>query len=186
MKVSPRLLSLVAVSALSACTIYETRPNQYSYPPPPPPPPQPAYQEVPAPIEQPVEQPRSIADGQPAGLHSGAPEAYWVWHDGGGWHVRTTTTGAAHRFQGRVWALHGDLENVRPTRLEWNDRIRRSGNAFSFDLTTAGSYDGFDFWVAEGDCAQFTVLVDGRAQPDRVIIGAGNRHPTNTTFRLCS
>ena len=30
-------------------------------------------------------------DGQPASLHEGGRASYWMWHDGDGYHLRTTT-----------------------------------------------------------------------------------------------
>jgi len=204
MKRPSLLLSVICVASLPACVVV-TNPDEppprsahhyhnTSNAPPPshpaaknssPPPAQPAYQAPPPPTEQPVEEPKSIAEGRPAGLHSGAGEAYWIWHDAGGWHLRTTTRRAAHRFQGFVSGMNGQVERVRATRLEFNDRFRPGARSMGFDFVTDGFEDGFDFQLAESDCAQFNIFIDGRNQPDRVNIGAGNRHPGHGVFRLC-
>jgi hypothetical protein len=186
-------LSTAAFSVLCAsCVVVSNPPHN---PPPPsntqpapaasPPAAQPKYEEPPPPPDQPAEQARSIAEGRPPGLKSGSVEAYWIWHDSAGWHLRTTTHSSRHRFQGRVSAMRGSVDNVRATRLEYGDRFRQKGNQMAFDFTTDGGVDGFDFAIAEGDCAQFYLLIDGKPNPERVVIGAGGRHPSHTAFRLC-
>jgi hypothetical protein len=142
-------------------------------------------EEVTVPAQPPAELAKGVEEGRPAGFHDGAPEGYWVWHDGASWHLRTTTAHREHRFQGRVWVGKGEVTDVRPSHLELNDRFRRKGNAMFFDFRTKGHEDGFDFRIADGECAHFNLLVDGAGHPDKIDIGASDVHPPHHVFRLC-
>ncbi len=148
-------------------------------------PPQPELAETHTPAEPPSDAPKGLAEGKPAGAVAGAPEAVWIWHDAAGWHLRTTTAGNLHRFQGRVWGGKGQVGNVTPTRTELNDRFRKAGNWMFFDFNTRGFDDGFDFMIAEGDCAHFHVTIDGQPVPARIHIGAQGTSPPKATFRVC-
>jgi hypothetical protein len=184
-KLASLLFVASAISALPACVIVNDPPrSQTAAPAPAAVAAQPAWQDPPA-APAANEEYKGIAEGRPPQFHSGQVESFWVWHDGNGWHVRTTTHTQNHRFSGRVWGLRGEVGNVRATRTEWNDRFHHEGNQMAFDFHTQGGEDGFDFGIAEGDCAQFYLLVDGQSNPGRVFIGAGEKHPTGAAFRLC-
>jgi hypothetical protein len=134
-----------------------------------------------------VEHPHGIARGAPRGLAPGHPETLWVWHDdnAGAWHVRATTRRQLHRFSGRVWTSDGQIVDVHPTRLEWGDRIRVAGRNVDFDFHTDGGIDGFDFRTAGTQCVHFALFIDGRGDPGRVTVGAGDMHPRHHVFTLC-
>ena len=167
-------------------------------PPPPPtatvvvqttPPPTATVEVFTAPVEptvQVVQLRYNVAEGRPAGLHSGAPEAFWVWHDGRGesWHVRSTTAGLRHRFQGAVIS-DGVVTNVNATDHSFADRIRADAKSVHFDFFTQGNEDGFDFRVAGSQCVRFYMTVDGRSEPRLVHIGRANAHPGGWHFKLC-
>jgi hypothetical protein len=110
-----------------------------------------------------------------------------VWHDDNGdtWHVRSTTHRQMHRFSGRVWAAQGSIVDVRPTRLEWGDRIRTTPRGAEFDFHTDGGIDGFDFRTAGPHCVHFALFVDGRGDPGRVNVGPGELHPRHHVFTIC-
>jgi hypothetical protein len=127
--------------------------------------------------------PEPISPGRPA-FHSGSPEAYWVWHDEGGWHLRTTTAGARHRFHGWVEPIGGRVEDFRPTRLEWGDRVRVAARGIEFDFETAGAEDGFDWRVSSG-CSRFELFIDGAAHPGKIHLGGAASHPHHTPFERC-
>ncbi len=133
-----------------------------------------------------VQMHNTVADGRPAGLHSGAPEAFWVWHDGHGthWHVRSTTAGHRHRFQGAVVA-DGAITNMQATDHSFADRIHADAKEIKFDFFTQGNEDGFDFQIAGGQCVRYYMTVDGRSEPGLVHIGRANAHPTGWHFKLC-
>jgi hypothetical protein len=144
------------------------------------------FSETQAPSEAPHSVTFSAVEGRPKGLHVSAPEAYWVWHEGKGlkWHVRTTTHSTEHRFQGFVQPDTGHLSAVRPTRLEWNDRVRASEKGISFDFHTNGAEDGFDFETT-GQCVRFYLLIDGKAHPQNIHIGQAGVNPPHDYFKAC-
>jgi hypothetical protein len=127
--------------------------------------------------------PPEIAPGRPL-FAPGAPEAYWIWHDQGGWHLRTTTAGMPHRFHGLVVPLRGTIVDVRPTRLEWQDRIRMGPRGIEFDFVTQGGEDGFDWHVSSG-CNRFETFVDGAARPGLVHLGGVGNRPHHVPFDRC-
>jgi hypothetical protein len=148
---------------------------------------QPAHQEMAPPTDKPHEFKLSVADGRPHGFKAGVPESYWIWHDDNGkwWHVRTSTHSAKHRFQGWVFHEKDRFTDVRPTRLEWNDRIKYGTSGASWDFETKGSEDGFDFRTNGVQCVRFHTFIDGKPNHDRVFIGAGGVHPPSAHFRIC-
>lgn len=125
-----------------------------------------------------------IVEGRPGGYRPGVPESYWTWHDAGGWHVRVTTAGLPHRFHGWVEPAGGVITDLRPTRIEWNDRIRMAPRGVEFDFQAAGGDDGFDFHVSSG-CARFFLYMDGVGRPGRTFVGAAERHPRRIPFERC-
>lgn len=129
----------------------------------------------------------AIAVGRSVQLVPTAALGVWIWNEGNTWHVRTTTKGAQHRFQGVVMTTRdGTLTDVKPTKLEWNDRLRvRNGRAAAWDFSTAGHEDGFDFKTVGGQCIRFWVKVDGKADPGSVNLGKDGAHPAKWHFRLC-
>jgi hypothetical protein len=124
-----------------------------------------------------------IAPGRPA-FHSGSPVGYWVWHDDGGWHLRTTTHRSRHRFHGWITAIDGRVDEVRPTRLEWRDRVHVGQRGVEFDFETDGDEDGFDWRVTSG-CNRFELLVDGRADRRVVHLGGPGYEPKGVPFSRC-
>jgi hypothetical protein len=124
-----------------------------------------------------------IIPGRP-GFASGSPESYWVWHDPEGWHLRTTTAHHAHRFHGVVEPVDGAIADLRPTRLEWNDRVRAIPRGIEFDFETDGAEDGFDWHVTSG-CNRFYLEVDGVPRPDLVHVGREAHIPHEIPFARC-
>jgi hypothetical protein len=136
--------------------------------------------------EKPKKAKRAIGEGRPKGLKVGAFEAYWVWFDAGGnWRLRTTTHDAEHRFQGVIVSEDGSISDLKPTRLEWKDRLQMTKDTVSFDFSTKGHEDGFDFSAPEDRCVRFYLLIDGKPHVDRVNIGKGDAHPPHWHFQLC-
>lgn len=153
-----------------------------------PPVPQPAYAPPARPAAPPYEHKVNEGTGQPSRMHAGAALGMWIWHDGKGvnWHFRSTTETNLHRFTGRVWPdAGGALSDIRPLALESRDRIRPEGAELTFDFSTKGGLDGFDFHLTGSRCLAFYLLVDGKPDPSRVFIGAAN-HPANAAaITLC-
>ncbi len=152
----------------------------------PPPPPPPTFTVMVEPTVQVVQMRYNIADGRPAGLHAGHNEAFWLWHDdhGRNWHIRSTTAGMRHRFQGTV-VSDGVITNVNATDHSYADRLRADAKSIHFDFFTQGNEDGLDFHVDGSQCVRFYMTVDGRSDPALIHIGRANTHPGNWHFKLC-
>jgi hypothetical protein len=127
--------------------------------------------------------PPEIASGRPA-FGPGAPEAYWVWHDGGGWHLRSTTAGKPRRFHGTVVPLGGEITDARPIRPNDVERVRIAPGGIAFDFLTQGGEDGFDWHVSSG-CNRFEIYVDGAARPGHVRLGGPANSPQHVPFDRC-
>jgi len=124
-----------------------------------------------------------ISPGRPA-FAAGSRESYWIWHDEGRWHLRTTTAARLHRFHGWVEPMDGRITDVRATRLEWGDRIRAVPRGIEFDFETDGAEDGFDWRVSSG-CNRFFLEVDGAPSPDHVHLGGAGHVPVEMPFARC-
>jgi hypothetical protein len=134
----------------------------------------------------PVDQPK--ASGKPGSLHPGAPMAYWIWRDGNGWHLRTTTAKNNHRFNGRFKGQGAEVQNARMTRAEAKDKFKVEGGLVTFDFMTTGHEDGMDFEMPANSpnaCVDFELLIDGKYQPANVVVGAGEQRPKDGHFVSC-
>lgn len=95
--------------------------------------------------------PLHILDGNPA-MGPGQDMGYWVWRDRDGIHLRTTTRGREHNFNGVIRASDGStLANVNRVQLEHqgsnDDRVEVADDHQSvrFHFDTWDGQDGFDF-----------------------------------------
>lgn len=128
---------------------------------------------------------------------SNAAERCAIWHDSGGWHLRTTCPKtSAHQYSIVMQIQDGKVGELKPISAEkstskkgvpadqgvWNKERTR----FQFTMNTAKSgEDGYDFDVsAEATSIKFTVKIDGRDVTDVIIIGSKNEHPAKSTFSL--
>ncbi|MHB8417379.1 MAG: DUF6600 domain-containing protein [Myxococcales bacterium] len=124
-----------------------------------------------------------MPEGHPPGEHPWALAHYWVWHDGGGWHLRVTTEGQYHQFQGWIDSP-GGVGAVNPvvpgTPLSVNWR------QVQFNVGVQGGENGFD-WQQPSPCVQLSLLQDGKQQPWGVDVGAYAGHPPSyAPFELCA
>ena len=67
-------------------------------------------------------------DGKP-NFSKGEGTGYVVWRTGDEWHVRWTTDGTMHRFNGSVLSEGGELKSLKRIDVESESRIVRSGRA---------------------------------------------------------
>jgi hypothetical protein len=95
--------------------------------------------------------PFSILDGNPDFEH-GQGMGYWIWRDKDGLHLRTTTHGIEHDFNGALRTSdNSQFVNVKPYRLEdqgSNDdrlHIDSDKDTIRFHFDTWAGTDGFDF-----------------------------------------
>jgi hypothetical protein len=107
-------------------------------------------------------------------------DAYVVWHDGAGWHLRVRSE-AGRVFEGLVEA--SGLHRLSPVGIA-PDALRRDGGAvaFSFVPDAAVREVGFDW---RGGCADFSLYVDGDARPLRIFAGSYGASPPRIPFSLC-
>ncbi|MGH9801314.1 MAG: hypothetical protein ACRD82_13185, partial [Blastocatellia bacterium] len=78
----------------------------------------------------------TVAMAQSASTFDGKPDVskgdeirYYVWRDGDQWHVRWTTNGTMHRFNGSVMSEGGELKSLKRIDVESESRVVRSGRA---------------------------------------------------------
>lgn len=133
-------------------------------------------------------------EGRPAGLDPGDRGAAYVWHDGDGWHLRTTdATNTAHHYSGTIAVSPGArVVDVRRLRLESNDHVWVDDHqVLHYDFTTYRGTDGFDFRVTacdhsrEHESLRFSMDYDGHEDdPARIDLGAQKQHPRSATFTV--
>ncbi len=70
----------------------------------------------------------STFDGKPD-FSKGDEISYYVWREGDEWHVRWTTNGTTHRFNGSVLSEGGELKSLKRIDVESESRVVRSGRA---------------------------------------------------------
>ena len=139
----------------------------------------------PAPTAAPAEQTKGDGEGKPPSMKSGAPENYWVWHDGQGWHLRTTTAKNEHLFYGRVVSSTGEVKTVKAISQERNDEILLDQGQVKFEFSTHGAMDGFDFTVPDGACVSFHLFVDKQDAKGKITVGASEKQPPSNHFKIC-
>jgi len=135
----------------------------------------------------------STVEGEPASFDPGDAAGYRVWHDGSGWHLRTTTpSDGSHIFTGVIRSAD-DVRIVAEYRNEADDVVRVHGRTIEFRFDTHDHVDGLDFVVGCTDHVSFALAArahDGagpRPVPaDRIWLGLHGRAPGNpfTVFRV--
>ncbi|MEW6733388.1 MAG: peptidoglycan-binding protein [Acidobacteriota bacterium] len=127
------------------------------------------------------------ANGQPTFMGVGSTHRFIIWRDGNQWHVRTTTAGRLHNFQGRIVANNGSIRSVSDVGLEASDdldiTLERGNRALSFDFQTAGNMDGIDFY-SDADTLSFDLRMDGRYTAQNIYIGRNGVNPVSLPFTL--
>jgi len=124
------------------------------------------------------------ATGRPASL-DGNEGGFWIWRDGKGWHLRTTTAGGKHQFAGKVVGRGSQLKDVQSAKVESGDKIRFDSGKVEFDFTTQGAHDGFDFNLDGNACATFNLELDGKDAPHKIMVGQAEQHPQASRFTAC-
>lgn len=124
--------------------------------------------------------------GQPYEFMPGDSRGVFIWRDGDGLHLRTTTRGREHVFSGQI-RTEGRFVNVRGVQEEGNDmsRISRDHDTITFRFHTAGGVDGLDFRVRGSDRLSFDLYMDGhRIDTSKIYIGYRGWHPDESEFVL--
>jgi hypothetical protein len=147
---------------------------------------------TPKPVEtKPTPKPEPPTDwfafGVPEGLKPGLPDAYWIYQDAEGWHLRTTSRSQpplAH-FQGTIRITDGKFSNVQKVGMEGNDRIESAAQNIEVDYETMGHWDGIDFGLSGTKCLHFDLRVDAKYQPKLIFVGAKKVNPPAAKFTIC-
>ena len=119
--------------------------------------------------------------GRPAFV-SGSPEAYWIWGDSRGWHLRTTSD-VPRRFHGLVESVNGGVSQVRAVGAAMGG-VSPGKDAIAFDWDSFGGEQGFD-WTTSDRCVRFDIYIDDDTRPLRVFLGGGDRTPGRMPFAVC-
>ena len=130
--------------------------------------------------------------GEPKGFKPGDVDRYAVWHDKKGWHLRTTTAKVKHHFQGSITVDGGTIEAAHSLRLEKEGKLADhwrldmpGRQKLAFDFKTDEGVDGIDFKVsASAKTIHFNLLIDGKHQAKKILIGQDNDHPAQDPFTL--
>lgn len=125
-------------------------------------------------------------NGEPSFMGVGATHRFIIWREGNWWHIRTTTAGQEHSFDGHITANGGSIKSItRTDDLEKVDQLGldRTRRSLDFDFTTAGAMDGFDFYT-DADSLTFNLNMDGRATSKNVYIGRNGVNPVSIPFTL--
>jgi hypothetical protein len=124
--------------------------------------------------------------GVPYEFRPGDSRGVFVWRDGDGFHVRTTTRGQGHVFSG-VIRTDGQFRNVRDAGGEGRDfhRLNLPRDMISFRFETKGGVDGFDFRVKGGERLMLDLFMDGhRIATREIYVGRRGWHPASSDFTL--
>ena len=125
-------------------------------------------------------------DGRPDAYQPGDSRGFFIWHDGNGLHVRTTTYGREHEFSG-VIRTDGRFADVDGVKLEGNDFYNAGDgrHMLTFRFHTDEGVDGVDFKIAGGDRVNFDLFIDGHhINPAEIYIGNRDWHPQAADFIL--
>jgi len=132
-------------------------------------------------------------EGRPDNFDAGDAGAVYVWHDGDGWHVRTTDQRPVdHHYTGTIHLQPAvaNFADIRTVRDERDDRVSVDGtNTLHYDFHTFASIDGVDFHVTcpagrhDGrERLAFHTDFDGHPIADRVRIGDTKASPKSADF----
>jgi hypothetical protein len=132
-------------------------------------------------------------EGRPDNFDAGDAGAVYVWHDGDGWHIRTTDKRAVdHHYTGTIRVEPGvaRFTDIHTVRDERDDRVTIDGdNVLHYDFHTFASIDGVDFHVScppqqrvTHERLAFHTEFDGHPIADRVKIGHDKQSPKTADF----
>jgi len=126
--------------------------------------------------------PASKFEGKPA-FEAGQVLGAFVWRSEAGMHLRVTTPGKKHVFEGQVCSPK-KIQLQQRVQLEKNDKLVMGpkGHCLSFVFSTAGGIDGLDF-KGLGRALSFEIKVDDKKlSKDKIWIGSGKLHPKHNPF----
>lgn len=116
----------------------------------------------------------------------GQAKGYFVWKEGGDWHVRWETKGKKITASGTV-TCDGAFAKVKKVGAEKGDFIRQqSDRSIGFDVKAGGGGDGFDFTLSPSTkSVTFDLKIDGATAPTEMVkIGAKKTRPPKVPFTI--
>lgn len=124
-------------------------------------------------------------EGEPEMLKPDHITGAFVWHDSGGFHLRTTTTGETHTFTGTIHT-NGRFSGVDDRFFKDKDYFHFiDGDTVEFQFTTQGRTVGLDFDVFGGDYMAFEIRMDdNKLSPLQIYVGHDGWHPGDYKFTL--
>jgi hypothetical protein len=125
-------------------------------------------------------------DGKPDAFNPGHSNGYFIWQDGKGLHLRTTTPGVEHVFSGTI-STDGTFENVFGKSRGADDSFHVNGDhdKITFKFTSTGGSDGIDLHVSDGSYVGFKLSMDEEdVDPANIFIGHDGWHPGSYKFTL--
>lgn len=126
----------------------------------------------------------SRIEGKPASFEAGSTGGYYIWHDDGGFHLRTTDPeGVESHFTGTL-TTNGAFHDLTAIRAEPDDKVTQIGDGtIVFDLHTFSGVDGFDFKIRGGDRVAFDLQRDGhQIGVEHIFLGKDSAHPDSNPF----
>jgi hypothetical protein len=119
---------------------------------------------------------RRIEDGAP--IADPGPDAYRVWSDRSGWHLRVRSD-VVRRFDGEIGVADGARVSLVGLPA---DAVARGGGRLRFSFL-AGREAGLDW--AGGQCVDLALYVDGDGRPLRTFVGAYGASPSRVPETVC-
>lgn len=117
---------------------------------------------------------------------------YFVWHDDGGWHLRSASNNGLATFEGTIESSNGQFGKLRAIGLETKGKAADAWQAnperrkIEFRIHTSGSFDGFDFSLPNNDpgTVTFTLKIGDKERPGRVFVGRDMKNPAELPLVL--
>jgi hypothetical protein len=125
-------------------------------------------------------------EGMPTSFQAGAADGYYIWHDGGGWHVRTTDSSGVFVYSGTL-RTDGTFDDVALAQPEGADQVQLldGGHALQFQLRTHEHIDGVDFRVDGGTGVVFHLEQNGQPiSTSSIFLGQSNVNPVHDPFEV--
>ena len=124
---------------------------------------------------------------RPAKANLTTTTGVWMWHDGLGWHIRTTHRGVALRtLSGRLQTA-GQFAGVSAIRLEGRDslNVSKDHHVVNFRFDNHGAVDGLNFRTHCAPWIEFAFISDGKRLPVKnVAIGQRGVNPKIDPFTI--
>lgn len=114
------------------------------------------------------------------------PLGYFVWHDDGGWHLRTHGPDAEHYFTARLHTS-GIFDNVDPIKLEPDDQadVLDGGHTLQIKFHTYDGIDGVNYRIDGSDDLWMRAELDGQLiSTSNVFLGPNHVNPPTNPFLI--